>query len=55
MVRFYSSSRSKLVKKLNLEINALEVESFQTSRPSTWEGIVQGREDATAGGDTRHG
>lgn len=42
------------MKKLNLDINALEVESFQTSLVSNWEGTVHGR-DATAGGDTKCG
>ena len=43
------------MKKLNLDLNALEVESFQTSRVSHWEGTVHGQDDATAGGDTKCG
>lgn len=42
------------MKKLNLDINALEVESFETSRLSNWEGTVHGN-DATEGGDTKCG
>jgi len=43
------------VKKLNLDLTALEVESFQTSRLSNWEGTVHGQDDATEGGDTKCG
>jgi hypothetical protein len=43
------------MKKLNLDLNALEVESFQTSRLSNWEGTVHGQADLTAGGDTKCG
>ena len=42
------------MKKLNLDLNALAVESFQTSRLSNWEGTVHGQ-DATEGGDTKCG
>jgi len=43
------------VKKLNLDLNALEVESFQTSRLSNWEGTVHGQGNVTEGGDTKCG
>ena len=42
------------MKKLNLDISALEVESFPTSRLGNWEGTVHGQ-DATAGGETKCG
>lgn len=43
------------MKKLNLDLNALEVESFETSRLSNWEGTVRGHDDVTEGGDTKCG
>jgi hypothetical protein len=43
------------MKKLNLDMNMLEVESFQTSHLSSWEGTVHGNDDATEGGDTKCG
>lgn len=43
------------MKKLNLDLNALEVESFETSRLSNWAGTVHGQADVTAGGDTKCG
>lgn len=43
------------MKKLNLNVNALEVESFPTSLLSNWEGTVHGQDDATEGGDTKCG
>ena len=43
------------MKKLNLDLHALEVESFQTSRLANWEGTVHGQDDATEGGATKCG
>lgn len=43
------------MKKLNLDLSALAVESFQTSRLSNWEGTVHGQDNVTAGGDTKCG
>jgi len=43
------------MKKLRLELDALEVESFQTSRLGNWEGTVRGEEEVTEGGDTKCG
>jgi len=43
------------MKKLNLDVSALEVESFQTSRLSGWAGTVHGNDDATEGGATQCG
>jgi hypothetical protein len=43
------------VKKLNLDVSALEVESFQTSWLGSWAGTVHGQNDATAGGNTKCG
>ena len=43
------------MKKLGLDMNALEVESFHTSRLGHWEGTVHGQDDVTAGGDTKCG
>ena len=42
------------MKKMRLELDALEVDSFQTSWLANWEGTVQGAE-ATAGGATQCG
>jgi hypothetical protein len=44
-----------IMKKLDLDMNALEVESFETSRLGSWEGTVHGQADVTAGGDTKCG
>jgi len=43
------------VKKLNLDLHALEVESFQTSQLNNWAGTVHGQDDASEGGDTKCG
>lgn len=43
------------MKKLSLDVNALEVESFPTSWLSNWEGTVHGQDDETAGGNTKCG
>jgi len=49
------SSWRKIMKKIALDLNALEVESFQTSRLGSWEGTVHGRDGVTEGGDTKCG
>jgi len=38
------------MKKLRLELDALEVDSFQTSWLATWEGTVHGEQDKVSGG-----
>jgi hypothetical protein len=43
------------VKKLSLNVTALEVESFPTSLLGSWEGTVHGRDDVTEGGNTQCG
>lgn len=42
------------MKKTRLDLNALEVDSFETSLLDSWQGTVHGAE-ATAGGDTKCG
>ena len=44
------------MKKLRLDLNALEVDSFHTSWPDNWEGTVHGAQDkVSAGGATQCG
>ena len=38
------------MKKLRLELDALEVDSFETSRLGSWEGTVHGEQDKVSGG-----
>jgi heterocycloanthracin/sonorensin family bacteriocin len=48
--------RRKIMKKLRLELDALEVDSFQTSWLDTWDGTVNGAQDkVSAGGATQCG
>jgi len=55
LCHFHPIAWRKIMKKLNLDLNALEVESFETSRLSNWEGTVHGHDDVTEGGDTKCG
>lgn len=44
------------MRKLTLDLNALEVDSFETSQLGNWKGTVNGAEDdVTAGGNTQCG
>ena len=43
------------MKKLTLDLDALEVDSFQTSWLDTWEGTVHGEQQVSAGGATQCG
>jgi len=44
------------MKKMKLELDALEVDSFQTSSLGSWEGTVHGEQDkVSAGGATQCG